>query len=271
MKYLFVMGVPRSGTTIISNTISKALNSCSIVNTWSLYSRISRRFPIIMQPLTRMLRKIGISKDFLYSTDYIWKELKRLNEKQSMELLGKYLTCTRNEKKVVVNKRIANVKHLDIIQKKINNASIIHVKRDPLDTIKSIIQQRFLKKGSRHKRWGVFIKNHNYNNKDYILDVTHQYLEIYNQVEFYSNIIKDSCSVQYEQFCLNTKKTIQKIGSKYNLKMSDLVFENIVLKKYDHDDDFVKKVCTILLQSNNDDLIKYAENKLRNINQKNVS
>ena len=196
-KPIFIVGMPRSGTTLIEQIISS-------------HSKI-----------------FGGGELFLF-TDFFQKELNSKNNKNFLETLknlnkknffdiGKIyideIEKISKEKKYLTNKSPGNFINIGLIKLSLPNAKIIHCERNPLDTCFSCYKT-------------FFTQGHAY---CYSLEELGSFYMLYEkQMKYYKKIFgKQILNVKYEDVINNVKNETKKI-----LDYLDLSFEESCLEFY---------------------------------------
>ena len=197
---IFILGLPRSGSTLIDQIIS----SHSMVDG-------TQELPNIMN-LSREVEVMGKSKEAYPSF------LKKLSEMQISELGNKYIDQTkwsRGNAPFFIDKMPNNFIHIGFIKTILPNAKIIDTRRGAMDTCFSCFKQFFAK--GQHFTYDLEDLGLFYN--DYINIMDHWHSIYPNQIYTvkYSNMVSDTekeiikllqyCNLPFEESCFEFYKS----------------------------------------------------------------
>ena len=204
-KPIFIVGMPRSGTTLIEQIISS-------------HSKIFGGEELFL--FTDFLQKkpnSGNNKDFL-------ETLNNLTEKSFFDIGKRYvdeIEKISKEKKYLTNKLPLNFTNIGLIKLSLPNAKIIHCGRNPLDTCFSCYKT-FFTKGNAYcyslEELGSFYMFYEKQMKYYkkifgkqILNI--KYEDVINNVENETKKILDYLDLNFEKSCLEFFKNKRSIQS----------------------------------------------------------
>ena len=202
MLPVFVVGMPRSGSTLIDQVISSHSNVHSVGESKALSSVVLslieknnyQEFPECMKT---------ISSDFIQTIANQYIEI---------------ITEDSGEVARIVNKMLFNFYYLGLIAIMYPNAKIIHSMRNPLDTCLSIYFTNFVSNGTEDE-WGSSLENIGFYYRQYhavmkhwcevlpidILDI--QYEDTVENFEEQARKIIDFCDLPWEPQCLEFYKS----------------------------------------------------------------
>ena len=110
LQNIFIVGMPRSGSTLLESIISMNIDVEDLGET-----------------------------DLLRESYMEWKKIKKANNKSTLyDIYYKNVNTNQSELRIKTNKNLYNYQYVGIIAKYIPNARIIHCYRNPLDNIVSI-------------------------------------------------------------------------------------------------------------------------------------
>lgn len=273
----FIVGVPRSGTTLLTQWLASLNIFCYPTNFISRFYEA----PVIGAMIQEMVFDSKYNyKDELSLTDsnisfksdlgkttgfrephefwYFWRRfftLPEVPDKQLFRNNAKYDEFVFEINKLqsfykrpfFIKSQIINY-YIEFLDKNIDNAVFLFVERDPIDNMRSLIKSRREYFGEE-KEWFSF-KPHEYNylkNKDAVAQVAGQVYYINKEIKRQlSNIINEKkVTIKYEEFCNDTSGIMNQILEK--LKNHYVEFENIGefekkfdVKKYEKDDLYEK-------------------------------
>lgn len=263
MKLVFIVGVPRSGTTLVANRLTSLENSCYLPKSLRVLERIGLGSCFdtakYMASLSKKLSYIGAGWDKHDGGGQFWSVFESIEDRENRRTMlfsAAYPDTSTN--RVFINKRIANVNQLDLLAQTFPEAILMHVKRNPLDTIQSILNRREKLMGSMSKRWGVFVEDMPKQNQDPIVDCALQYRKIYELIENKKTIFSNFLSVQYEEFCADPKKELNSLSTLLGVQSASLDCGGIASRNQKHNADFSKKVIDVLSLTTSDTLLRTA-------------
>lgn len=262
------MGVPRSGTTLVAGRLCGIGNSCYLPKSLRVLERfgLGSCFGIAkgMASLSGNLSCLGASWGKHDGGGQFWAMFGSIKDREKRRAL--LLSATYPEAssdRVFINKRIENVNQLDLLAQTFPEAALIHVKRNPLDTVKSILTRRQVELGSVDKRWGVFTEDMPEKNEDPIVDSAFQYRKIYELIERKKHLFAECLSVTYEDFCSNPEKELDRLLTRLSLDAATLNYMGIACRNKEHKPDFAKKVTDVLSESSSKTLVDATKNLVR--------
>jgi hypothetical protein len=219
--YLFVVGAPRSGTSILSNCLTRYSN----VSFCPRSLQYLNKYNITNATLIKLLalysfyfKKQGLNLHLEGKSDILWNHFMKLDDpiKRKRLIDNISMFSSKNTNCVFVNKRIANVNMLEELSLAFPNSAIVHISRDPVDTIMSILNMRKKTFGTFDQRWGVFVKEMPKQNSDPIVDCAIQYMKIMEVIEQAKNLFNTFIDVSYRDFCHNPFEILTVIAKKTN-------------------------------------------------------
>ncbi len=195
VKPVFILGMPRSGTTLLEQILSshsQIMGAGELNTIQDIVKQLKLSFKTeqnTVQP-TYPLNIDQISQDTIteFATEYV-KKIESLTRDKSFQY--------------VVDKNPVNFRHVGLIMTMFPQAKIIHTRRHPLDVVLSIYFQRF---SSGH----AYAFN---------LDALANYYQYYHKLmnlwcELYPDVIH---SCRYDDLVLQTEKTSQQVTKYLNL------------------------------------------------------
>jgi tetratricopeptide (TPR) repeat protein len=208
---IFIIGMPRSGTTLLEQIISShsqvfgagELNDISFIIK-TLETRLKKPYPQCLNDI-RFNDVIGFAMEYR----------NRLNQ-------------ISNNSPFVVNKHPLNFKYLGFILLMFPNAKIIHARRDPIDTCLSCFCQNFTK--GQEYSFNLEHLGHFYNGYtdlmahwqslfgDQVLDI--QYEDLVAAPETQIKRLLEHCDLEWEEACLSPHTTDRPVAtaSKYQVR-----------------------------------------------------
>ena len=196
-KPIFIVGMPRSGSTLIEQIISshsEVFGGGELFHFTDFFEKVS--IPKKNKNLIDVLDYINEKNFFDIGKEYV-EEIEKISKKH------KYFT----------NKYLSNVFNILLIKLALPNAKIIHCERNALDICLSCYKTNFTE-GSEFS---------------YSLEeIGNYYLEYKKQIEYWNKIfMKQILNIKYEDFVNNIEKETKKV-----LDFLELDFEENCLKFY---------------------------------------
>jgi hypothetical protein len=266
LKYIFIVGVPRSGTTVITKHLCQFNNVSYIPRSYRLLEKLDiHQSSFLGKLIANLSNKYRNLKLRLHEHDggnLVWNKFYSVNNKFEQKKFIDRISFnpTNNTKCIFINKRIANVNFLNELSSVFKDSTLIHIKRDPIDTIISILNRRKKLFGTMEKRWGVFPDNMPEKNNNPIIDCTLQYMKIYELIEESKFLFKNYTEINYSEFCSNPDKILTSIAQEINLTGSIPSTNQIKLRNNISSKEIIENVKNIFANSNNTDLIQYSLN-----------
>ncbi len=224
-KHIFIMGLPRSGSTLVETIISH--NSKSIVSVGEFHG--------INTSILDQISKTIYSENFQYE-NYQLVINKKIFQDSLIEKYHNY------EKSIYLDKSLENFFNVDIILEFFPNAKFIHTYRNYNDSVLGIYQSMLPELSWTHNIKHIinYIKNYKqtinyYKNKypDKIIDV--DLIKLTNDQEVEAKRILELCDIQVNDNYLNFHKN-KKLSNKTNsfLQVRDKIkkYENEKYKPY---------------------------------------
>ena len=192
---IFIIGMPRSGTTLVEQILSS-------------HSNVFGAGEIDIFP--NLVYKYFYDKNKSYDN---FSSDKDLFDKIGQEYI-KEIDLFKQKKKFTTDKLPINFKYVGLIKAALPDAKIIHCTRNPKDVCLSIFKNYF---------------SNNYINYAYSLDDLYQFYNLYEDIMLYwkKNLPNFIYDVTYEQLVKNPEKEIKKL-----LTASNLPWEKKCLKFY---------------------------------------
>lgn len=278
--FLFVFGVPRSGTTLISQLLAYSLESGYINN-------IAARFwlaPIhgirVSKTILGNTKLKGFQSDYARTTNisdihefgYFWRywlkketledivNVKSLEGNIDWSNLKKTLSSIQQEfNKPMVFKNILGAYHMPKFIDLLEKVLFIYIERDPLDTAISILNARKKYYGDLSKWWSYapveydIIKDLNY--WEQIAGQIH-YLKRFYQQEIDLIDKEYVLRVKYEDLCNNPKEVLERVQKrakqqfKYEIKIENEPPTFFHFNKYENRNDEKEKFNELLQKLN---------------------
>jgi len=192
IKPIFIVGVPRSGSTLIEKVIASGTNNIPIGEETEVFT------PIIKEQLF---------KNYIKSESNL--NLSNLREKV-IEQYGKKKLIQKKNKYIFTDKTLANFFYIHLIREIFPNAKIINCKRSPLSSIMSIIKNNLIEISWAHNLEHIFK----------YFDIYYKTIEIYKKK--FPNFIYE---LEYEKFVNNSEKESKKLMNFCNLTWSKKCLE----------------------------------------------
>ena len=184
-KFIFILGMPRSGTTLVEQILSshKKVFGGDEIN---LFPKLVKKNFIINNKYTLGNKSINLTFD-----EYC-----------------NYLKVLSNNSPVITDKLPINFKWIGFIKLVFPNAKIIHCNRNPKDICLSIFKNYFVSKNL---------------NFAYSLDDIVQFYNLYSDLmKFWKELLKDEIiDINYENLVNNTNHEIKKLIKKCDLPWDD--------------------------------------------------
>lgn len=193
---IFILGMPRSGTTLVENILSRS----QLIETTGENSYILRNIFNIFP----MIKKNNLDPE-------------NYSLKLNSEFIQKYFKFLSPKKKIITDKTPLNFLILGIIKILIPNSKIIYCKRNTNDNITSIFQTFF----------------HSYAHEySYDLNSLKDYYELHNEAIVYWNSEKiDFFTLNYEKLVSNNEKNIKKLCSFLEIDFSKKMLQPHLSKR----------------------------------------
>ena len=202
-KMIFVVGMPRSGTTLTEQIISSHED---------VYGAGELSF-----------LEFAVKENLMKDLNFIEEDINKIKTEKLKKVQNEYLQGTNlfnYKEKYIIDKAPLNFKWIGIIKIIFPNSKIVHCTRDPMDICLSNFKNNFASKtigfGYNLNKLGKYYNlykdlmifwKHKF--KDYIFDLSYEEL-INNQKEVTKNLL-NFCELEWDNNCLNphkNKKTV---------------------------------------------------------------
>lgn len=233
LPLIFIVGAPRSGTTIVSQVLASYLDV-------SFFSNLTTFFPRSPITIQKHFEKSFISRSYNFNSYYgqtygllgindgfhIWnrwlgvdryKPLLHLDDVVSNDCSNFFNAWLSIIDKPFLNKNNRLTFCCKLLSEILPNAYFINVSRDPLAVVKSIVKAREHIQGSKKFGWGLGAQDQNSDDPlGYINDICKQLNEInINWDNQKTQISPDKViEIKYEEFCQNPYEHILNVVNK---------------------------------------------------------
>ena len=189
---IFIVGMPRSGTSLVEQIISSHKNVSGAGELGVLHELIKKYF-------------------FDYDKNQYFNNLKNLEDQTYVNFGKEYFSYTNNyfkENQYITDKMPLNFRWLGLVRLVLPNSTIIHCNRDPKDTCLSIFKNYFDKAGNRYA---------------YDLKELGLYYNLYKKLmEHWNSVIPGWIhNINYEDLIENPEKEIKDMLKRCNLEWDD--------------------------------------------------
>ena len=240
LKYLdlyppvFIIGPPRSGTTVLYQLLCKHTNFSYINNFIGHWYRI----PIFAAKAHNTLFKgeielelnsnFGKSKnhygpnefgEFWYKYYSKTHSFKNQNKKSAEKLKMEIAAITKIFEKPILLKNVVNSMRIESLSNIFNNSTFIVIGRDKLDNAQSILNARISLHNDKNHQWSVITPSiRNNPSLPFYKDIISQLDDIQLNIESSLKRIGNDkfIFIEYEDLCYNTPKVIKSILQKLN-------------------------------------------------------
>lgn len=221
LPVVLVVGAPRSGTTLVYQTLARYLDVSYVTNMTSMFPRspisasrmlnwIPKRDTADFQNFYGQTARLhgpndGFSlwNNWLGDDRYVPRT--DLNESEQHTLRQFFYAWNNTFGKPFLNKNNRNTGCLDLLSRAIPQASVVVVRRNPLLVAQSLIKAREQVQGDKAVGWGLHSHSSNTvaDSLSYVDDVCDQILEIEKQLDDQLQHVpaKRIVEVTYEGFC----------------------------------------------------------------------
>jgi len=215
---IFIVGMPRSGTSLIEQVLASHSKVFGAAEINSLDDTINKFFTynkILLDP------KTIFKNNFSNAGNYYIKKIKEISF----------------DKKYIINKLPSNFKWIGLIKLILPNATIIHCKRNPMDTCLSIFQQNFYTKGNEYSFklseigffFNLYIDILNHWRRvlpNCFYEIRYEYF-INNQKKETKKLL-DYCNLKWENKCMNFHKTIRSVRTSSDHQIRKKIYSNSI-------------------------------------------
>jgi len=235
---IFIVGAPRSGSTLLYQLLLKHMNLAYISNLMSL---LPNRMIFIARHTMR-LHKFNQIKESdlgylsgLFSPSEAGSIQKEWFESESSSLTSSQIRntvigITQTFASPFVSKNLLNSLRLEQIKSIFPESRYIFIKRDPLYNAQSLLLSRKNISGTIDKWWSVQPNGYKELIKsDPINQVIWQVLEIERIItDFIKKHPQDTIIISYEDLCKNVKENVEKVSDRFNVESrKDVTFDHI--------------------------------------------
>jgi|AntRauTorckE6833_2_1112554.scaffolds.fasta_scaffold18999_3 hypothetical protein len=202
-KAIFVVGAPRSGTTIFSKHL-KGISG-------AVYLKKQNR---ILRKMNKLLYKFGLMKQ----SDFLDRKIKLdMTQQEFHNILRKNVVPHYDASGIFVNKRIANINLLPFLANQFARPTLVHIIRDPYNNVVSLLNRRKKVKGNIDKWWGVTPQGMPKKTGDAITDCAMQYKYTHLLIQQSQHLFINYITISYKEYCNNPQQTMNSILKKVSL------------------------------------------------------
>ncbi len=234
LPVVLVVGAPRSGTTLVYQTLARYMDVSYVTNLTSMFPKS----PVTASRMLNWLPKrdsadfhnfygqtarlhgpndgFSLWNNWLGDDRYVPRT--DLNETEQQEMRSFFSAWSQAFGKPFLNKNNRNTGCLDLLSKVLPQASFVVVRRNPLLVAQSLINARQQVQGDKSVGWGLH--SHSSNTAQdplrYVDDVCDQILEIERQLDDQLKHIPADrlIEVTYEGFCENPAESLRWISGR---------------------------------------------------------
>ena len=216
---IFIVGMPRSGTSLIEQILSSHSKVIGLGEVNYLQDVINKYF-------FNEKKEIDLRKINEINLDNARKDYINLINKKSL-------------KKKFINKLPANFKWIGLIKLIFPNSKIINCERNSLDTCLSIFQQNFIIKGNEYSFNLIEIGRYYNLYLDYMKYWSNIKIDLFHNIK-YENIIKEQkkevskllkhCSLNWEEKCLEFYKNKRTVRTSSDLQVRKKIYSTSINK-----------------------------------------
>ena len=242
LKYLdlyppvFIIGPPRSGTTILYQLLCKHTNFSYINNFIGDWYRIPALAAKVYITLFKGENELELSSNFGKSKNHngpnefgeFWYKyfsrthsFKDQNKKSAKKLKMEIAAITKTFEKPILLKNVVNSMRIESLSNIFDNSTFIVIKRDKLDNAQSILNARISLHNNKNHQWSVITPSMRDNpSLPFYKDIINQLNDIQLNIESsFKRLGNDrSIFIKYEDLCNNTHKVLKSILQKLNSK-----------------------------------------------------
>ena len=212
-KPVFIVGVPRSGTTLIEKIIASGYNKIPIGEETGIFGNL------VGEEIFRS-KKVNLDLE-----SFREKVIEKYNEKKLIQADSNY---------TFTDKSLDNFFYIELIRKVFPNAKIINCRRDPASSIMSILENNLIEISWAHNLKSIFkyfniyhkiIQNYQKNLPDFIYDL--KFEKFIKSPEIESKKLMNFCNLLWDKKCLEfykRKDIISKTTS--NIQIRKAIYKN---------------------------------------------
>ncbi len=239
LPLIFIIGAPRSGTTLFYQTLARFLSVTYFTNLSALFPRApitaSRKF-------ARLIEKKRFDDHSFYGNVaglaapndgfHIWNrwfgadryrapQQIRADAKHEMKIF--FNAWQTAFAKPFLNKNNRNTDCVTLLASIFEHAYFLEVRRDPVYVAQSLLLARLRIQGSQEIGWGLHSPTHGAPGKNHIAQVCEQVFSIEKKLRADRQCLAPErfMEVSYERFCHNPVEIVQKISQRFLKKKCD--------------------------------------------------
>jgi len=225
---VFIVGPPRSGSTLLYLALSQALD----VSWFPNVSHVFPRSPIVATKwFGKPTKKQYRLKNFYGNGFSIWNRwygndryAPKLNT-DSVDAMHKFIAAWINSfEKPLLNKNNRNSLCVQQLSEVFPTAHFVVSARSHADTVRSLVRAREFVQGSKHKPWGLLSHaKHSDDELGYIEDICDQLFQIRDRmsVELLNVAPARVTQIRYEDFCREPLNAVNLVASHADVSVSD--------------------------------------------------
>lgn len=245
-RSIFIFGVPRSGTTLVSKILRNTEMCCGLPQ--SMRYADSHGNGLLARTIYKDLRwrmSGNSAKHKPYNGGALWDKCLRESDKSlARRFLWLSEFCAAGKKTVFVNKKISNVHYMQSIGQLFPNPVMVVVSRDPCDTIASILEQRRSSMGGYENRWGVMPNEMPEAYEDPIVDCCFQYRGLVGMIDRGEAFFQERINISYASLCADPVRELSRFDHLISFGDSKII-PDIQFKTYEVSDEMRETVSRI--------------------------
>lgn len=226
---IFILGAPRSGSTLLYQLLLRCFDTAYISNLMALVPRqlltIARTFRYCQSMRSIKSSHFGYVNGLFSPSEAgaiqkLWFE-KKMSYDEIVWIRNTFVMLSRIYHGPVIIKNLFNTLRLDQIRSMIPEARFIHIKRDPLFNAQSLLLARNKINGSKIKWWSIKPEGYeNIINQEPEFQVLWQIKETERLIgDFFKKQKPDRFEITYEDLCERLYETLELISAWMNVNL----------------------------------------------------
>jgi hypothetical protein len=229
--HVFICGCPRSGSTVLFQYLCRAGNAAYFVaaqDRWPWAARAFRRLERLGRLSVDQVGAQWILPGMLLAPSggaRIWNRIWRIESGAGRAAMLREHACGAPPEGggIFINKRLANIRHIEELARCFPRSHLVHIVRDPVDSVQSLLAMRSQRNGADSIPWGFESNAFAGQGLAPEEECARQWRHVNGLIEQSAALFQSYHCVAYETFCADPAAETKALCTSIGLRMPQSV------------------------------------------------